>query len=127
MKCPKCKDRTEVLETRPAATYIRRRRRCLNPHCLKRFTTTESRVAGLPVAGEAALRARALAREFSSKVADPEALEAALTVDMRRAEIARQQRAQRRAERDTWYDDDGFDAAPTRLDRDALKRELGEF
>lgn len=73
------------------------------------------------------MRARALAREFSGRGVDKDALEAALATDMRRAAIARQQRAARRAERDIWYDDDGpLDPAPDHLDADTLKKELGE-
>jgi hypothetical protein len=60
-------------------------------------------------------------------VVDKEALEAALAVDMRRAAIARAQKAQRRAERGAWYhSDDSLDPAPSVLDRESLKRELGE-
>jgi hypothetical protein len=82
----------------------------------------------MPITDEAAVRARAIAREFSSRVVDKEALEAALAVDMRRAAIARAQKAQRRAERAVWYDsDDALDPAPAHLDRDALRRELGDY
>lgn len=128
MKCPKCKDRTDVLETRTTSVAIRRRRRCLNPHCEYRFTTTESAAAApvVPVADEAAVRARALVKELGSRRVDNEALEAALAVDMRRAEIARKQREERRRLRDVSFDD-GFDPAPDHLDEESLKRELGEF
>lgn len=128
LRCPKCKSATEVLETRHTKIAVRRRRQCLNPHCkMPRFTTTESaKQAHAPIADEAALRARALAREFSSRVSDKEALEAALAVDMRRAAIARAQKAQRREMRDTWYDTDPTDPAPTHLDDESLRRELGQ-
>lgn len=118
-----------MLETRTVARGIRRRRRCLSPHCEHRFTTTElARHQAAEGADEAALRARALAKEFSSRVVDREALEAALAVDMRRAAIKRAQRAQRRAENAIWLDDDnGFDPAPAHLNREGLKRELGEY
>lgn len=128
MKCPKCMDRAEVLETRPTSTHIRRRRRCLNPRCEHRFTTTETtECRNVPSTDEAAVRARALAREFGSRVVDREALEAALAVDMRRAEIARRQRRERKEARDAWYEPDAFEPAPLRLNRESLKRELGEY
>lgn len=129
MKCPKCKDSTEVLETRTIASGIRRRRRCINPHCEHRFTTTEAaRHPSAEGADDAAIRARALAKEFSSRVVDREALEAALATDMRRAAIKRAARARRRADSAIWLDDDnGFDPAPVRLDREGLKREMGEY
>lgn len=131
MNCPRCKgNQLEVLETRHTSSTVRRRRRCLNPHCEHRFTTTESTATAtkVPLMDETAVRARALAQEFGSKKMDREALLAALTTDMRRAQIARQQRAERRAQRDVWVDnDDGFDRAPDRLTDEALKRELGEY
>lgn len=119
-----------MLETRHNSSSVRRRRRCLNPHCEYRFTTTESSASASQVSevDEAAIRARALKQEFGSKRMDRDALMAALTTDMRRAQIARQQKAERRANRDIWVDnDDGFDRAPSELSEEALKRELGEY
>lgn len=126
MKCPKCKDRTRILETRETSTTIRRRRECLSPLCGQRFTTTESNVKVVPkYADEATLRARAIAQDLKSPRVDHAALEAAIAVDIRRAEISRRLRAERRQDRDTWYDT-GFDPAPSVLDSESLKRELGE-
>lgn len=126
MKCPKCKDRTHILETRETLTTIRRRRECVSPLCGQRFTTTESNAKqAVKYADEATLRARALAQDLRSPRVDHEALEAAIAVDIRRAQIHREQRAARRQERDTWYDT-GFDPAPSVLDEQSLKRELGE-
>lgn len=115
-----------MLETVPkSAAVIRRRRQCLNPRCGYRFTTTESQIDYTPTADEAAVRAQALMREFGSKRVDKEALRAALTVDLRRAAIARAQRATRRADNSAFYEPT-FDPAPAHLTREELKRELGE-
>lgn len=58
--------------------------------------------------------------------ADQEALQAALAVDLRRAAISRAERAARRADRDVEYET-FIDPAPMRLNRESLRRELGEF
>ncbi len=41
--CPKCKGKTQVIDSRGTERKeaIRRRRKCLNPRCRKRFTTYE--------------------------------------------------------------------------------------
>jgi transcriptional regulator NrdR family protein len=43
MRCPKCGRATEVIESRGTErkSTIRRRRKCLNSRCRKRFTTYE--------------------------------------------------------------------------------------
>ena len=130
MKCPKCKDRTEVLETAQRGANTHRRRRCLGPHCLHRFTTTETSApaASIPLPDEGEIRARLLTRELKGQGSgryDREALAAAISVDRRRAQIRRAQRESERKERAAWYDN-GFEPAPLRLDRESLKRELGE-
>ena len=129
MKCPKCKDRTEVLETAQRGTNTHRRRRCLAPACMHRFTTTETNntSAAIPERSEDEIRARLLSKEFKGTGKyDNEALAAAIAVDKRRAHIRRQQRERDRAERATWYDN-GFEPAPSRLDHETLRRELGEY
>lgn len=126
MKCPKCRDKTRVLETRETATTIRRRRQCVSPLCEQRFTTTELNNRAPQVIDDATFRARALTQDLLSPKVDREALAAAVATDIRRAQIARDARAARRQERDTWYDTD-FDPAPSVLDAESLKRELGEF
>lgn len=109
MKCPKCHARTEVLETRQRVDRTHRRRRCLGPHCQYRFTTNESNTVFIPPAAPVPVTDDALA--------------AALAVDARRALISREQRAKRRAERDTWYDS-GFDSAPTTLTEESAMKEI---
>ena len=52
MRCPFCKHDTQVLDSRPVGggEMVRRRRKCLNPHCeQKRFTTYEKPNLKLPV------------------------------------------------------------------------------
>ena len=111
-----------MLETRQTSVATRRRRQCLNPRCNWRFTTSEAPASQVVASvDEIAMRARLLAREFGAGVKDKDALEAALAVDMRRAAISRAARADRRAQRDTWYDND-TDAAPERLDLAQLRR-----
>lgn len=65
MDCPYCgfKD-TVVIESRPEADVIRRRRECKNPICLKRFTTYE-------VQGERYERLLAFERAFTQDKPPP--------------------------------------------------------
>lgn len=110
MKCPRCHDRTEVLETRHREERTYRRRRCLSPHCQHRFTTNEANVTSLPP------------KPLPAPV-ENDALAAALAVDARRAAITREQRAQRRHDRSTWYET-GFDPAPTELTDETVLKEV---
>jgi transcriptional regulator NrdR family protein len=127
MKCPKCRGRTEVLETTQKADATRRRRHCIAPTCGLRFTTTETSidapsVKSGPNASE--LIARLIAPEFKgSGNYDREALAAAIAVDQRKLAIKRAQRAQAARERQAWIDT-GFDSAPDSLDERNLRREL---
>lgn len=127
MKCPKCKDRTEVLQTRQRGSTISRRRRCLSPLCGVRVTTTEhiGRHSFAPIEDEVAIRARAISRELSSSRMDKDVMAAIIATDIRRGKIARSSLESHRRESGTWYDS-GFDPAPSHLDRDSLSRELGD-
>lgn len=121
MKCPKCKERTEVLETaqRPDAP-TRRRRRCLSPSCQHRFTTAESSLDSLvrhTGPGELELELKKITGKRRGY--DPEALAAAISVDRRRKQMALEQRRRER------YDDE--DAPPRTLSRESLNRELGRY
>ena len=125
MKCPKCKNpRSSVLQTEQNLASTYRRRECLNPRCGHRFSTHEKQViveqGPRPVNAESVLEK--LKKIHTKQPFDVEALTAAIVTDRRRAEIRRQQRIDAAAED---YDD-GFDPAPTKLDRESLKRELGE-
>ena len=122
MICPKCKGRTEVLETvNRDKPVTRRRRRCTS--CTHRFTTHElqieklSRQPGDPM--ELALKVRRL---MGRKRCDPEAIAAAIAVDRRKAKIAREQR-ERDQDRGPYAEEH---RAPRRLNRELLKRELGD-
>lgn len=44
MECPKCRRKTEVVDSRKRNGATRRRRWCTNPNCGERFTTLEFRV-----------------------------------------------------------------------------------
>lgn len=112
MKCPKCKDKTEVLETSQRGERTHRRRRCLGPHCLHRFTTSE-------VNNSSALVSVAQ----SPAPVEDDALQAAMAVDQRRAAIARAQRADRRRDREAWYET-GFEPAPELRDESDVMREI---
>lgn len=127
MKCPKCRGRTEVLETVQKANATRRRRHCIAPTCGWRFTTTETSadaVGPRPGPNASALVARLIAPEFKgSGNYDPEALAAAIVIDQRKLEIKREQRARAARERQAWIDS-GFDEAPDSLSERDLRREL---
>jgi transcriptional regulator NrdR family protein len=120
MRCPKCREKSEVLETETReGRPTRRRRRCLNPHCQHRFTTAEEALENmLRVTGEGDL-VRELRRVGGKprKGYDPEALAAAICVDRRKQQIAREQR-----QRVEQYD--GEDGPPRRLNRFTMRREL---
>ena len=122
MNCPKCKAKTEVLETAKAEQNTRRRRRCTA--CGHRFSTVESSaelqqvVTIIPQDFAEGFKRKA-GRRGAPKV-DVEAIAAAIRVDRRKAAIAADQRANRT--RSEVYDDD--DAAPSRLSRVALRREI---
>jgi transcriptional regulator NrdR family protein len=112
MRCVKCGEKTEVLETIGRGDFTRRRRRCLNPRCQHRFTTAE-------VAAERAremAEGEALARLRKAKVTgfDAEAIAAALAVDRRKEQIRQRQRAQEQY--------DGEDDYPRRLSADDVRR-----
>ena len=111
--CPHCKGRTEVLETIQRDNPVtRRRRRCTA--CTRRFSTVEIMVnarAALAPDLEAAVKQLARGRKV-----DVEAVAAAIRVDRRKIQIAREQR-----ERDR-YDDEH--AAPSRLGRHNMRREM---
>lgn len=115
MRCVKCGDKTEVLETINKGTKNRRRRRCLNPHCQFRFTTLEVGVDAIKA--EAEHEALKRMRQMSPPGYDAEAVAAALAVDRRREQIKRA--ARQRAER---FEDE--DTTPEHLDGAGLRREL---
>lgn len=122
MRCPKCKDKTEVLQTWPGEV-TKRRRRCLNPSCLHRFTTREStgNTAPADITTESVMASLNLKKRRGSQF-DVEAIAAAIAVDKRKAAL---RRAQREAERSEWSEGyDLVDPAPARLDRRGLRREL---
>lgn len=120
MKCPRCREKSEVLETQARdGLPTKRRRRCLNPHCRHRFVTVEAPLGIIPQAesnGSLVEELRRVGGNRSRKGYDPEALAAAIAVDRRKKVIEREQR--RRAEQ---LDDD---APPSRLSRVNMRREL---
>lgn len=118
MKCPKCKNNTEVLETIQKAGQTKRRRRCLSPACLYRFASYETPEGTAPTTSstEPSLP-EWIERVRDRPGVDKEALAAAYRVDQRRAQIAREQK--RKAREESYdYDED----AP--LTRDEIMREL---
>lgn len=125
MKCPKCGDRTEVLQTTQLSTSTARRRRCWNPGCLHRFVSREFFGATEPVmqvTSDEVIKSLTGKSRKPGSTFDPEAVAAAITVDRRRAQIKREQRAKARSE----YEETGLyvDEAPKRLDRYSLRNEL---
>jgi hypothetical protein len=117
MRCPKCKSNTEVLETIQQAGQTKRRRRCLCPSCLYRFSSYETpEGAQQPTSSEAPLP-EWLERVRNRPGVDKEALIAAYNVDRRRKEIAAEQRRRHRQEAGD-YDED------PPLTRDELMREI---
>lgn len=117
MRCQKCGDKTEVLETQQSRKGTRRRRQCLNPHCQLRITTYELMPAEARQRSDAEFEDQ-LSRLRPGRGYDPEALAAALTVDRRKEEIKRAQRAARLLEE---YDDEDF---PDHLSEADARREL---
>jgi transcriptional regulator NrdR family protein len=127
MKCPKCKDRTEVLRTETNGDFNHRRRQCLNPQCSHRFTTREKMEGFEPkqITTEGVMQQFNLSKERKSKAGfDAEAVAAAIAVDRRRAQIRREQKQKTRAE---WEDGRYVDKAPTRLDDQSLRKELDGY
>lgn len=122
MNCPKCKAKTEVLETARAESATRRRRRCTA--CGERFSTLETQagcrqtITVIPQDFAEGF-AKQRGRRGAPKV-DVEAIAAAIRVDRRKRAIAAEQRALRN--KSDVYDDD--DAAPSRLSRAGLRREI---
>jgi len=122
VNCPKCKAKTEVLETARAESATRRRRRCTT--CGERFSTLETQagcrqtVTIIPKDFAEGFT-RNSGRRGKPKV-DTEAIAAAIRVDRRKRAIAAEQRAVRN--KSDVYDDD--DAAPTRLSGVGLRREI---
>lgn len=111
MICPKCKQRTEVLETAQRDQPItRRRRRCIA--CYHRFTTIETLVGHEKQSLDLVEAVRVLGRK--RKGFDAEAIAAAIAVDRRKAKIAREQREREYNEH----------AAPRHLSGAVLRREL---
>lgn len=117
MKCPKCKNNTEVLETIQKAGQTKRRRRCLSPSCSFRFASYETPEGSSGSSAPASPLPQWLERVRDRPGVDKEALIAAYNVDQRRAQIAREQR---RKAREEYYDYD--EDAP--LSREEILREL---
>ncbi|HEY9428833.1 MAG TPA: hypothetical protein VIR34_16865 [Gemmatimonadaceae bacterium] len=128
MKCPKCSDRTEVLQTFPGKDRTTRRRRCLNPSCGKRFTSHELLPGESPRATPGSsdiLETLSKRKREPGSGFDPEAIAAAIAVDRRRAQIERERKRLARIVGQSDYENDsGFDPAPVRLDRATLRKEL---
>lgn len=118
MLCPKCKSDSEVIRTEVVPKGKRRSRRCLSPHCGRRFVTTETVHDAFSPANKDSTE-RMVACLKDGKGYDREAITAALRTDARRAEIERARRSK--------HDDDGYDTeyAPSRLSFSELKRVLG--
>jgi hypothetical protein len=130
VKCPKCKSKSEVLETTQKDGATRRRRRCVSPTCEFRFSTTETTSdthSPRPSPNAAELVAKLIAPEFKgSGKFDPEALAAAIAVDQRKLAIRRAERAKSYRERAAWYDT-GFDPAPESLNERDVRREIDGY
>lgn len=125
MKCPKCNDKSEVLQTLQIKGSTDRRRRCMSPRCGYRFTTKESDLGHIEKRQISPDKLLAKLKDKKRKPGssfDPEAVEAALRVDARRAQIKREAKY-RRIE----WDDDAFEPAPTRLDHDSMRREIDGY
>jgi len=122
MRCPVCKDKSEVMNTYSQGEITVRRRRCLNPSCQKRFKTTEHSgpIMKKEITTEDVMASLNLKKSRKTAGFDPEAVAAALAVDRRRAMIRDRERQR---DRDTEWDD-GFEPAPRRLNRGELRREL---
>jgi transcriptional regulator NrdR family protein len=117
MKCHRCGGKTEVLETVMLEGQTRRRRRCLTPSCGFRFSTFEKARDESAVASEPRLP-EWLENIRDRPGVDKEAIAAAYRVDVRRAQIAQDQKRRAREERDTEYEED------PPLTKEQLMREL---
>jgi transcriptional regulator NrdR family protein len=127
MKCPKCKDRTEVLQTIPSGEFNDRKRQCLNPSCGHRFKTKEKIEGYAPkqITTEGVMQSLNLSKERKGKTGfDAEAVAAAIAVDRRRAQLRREQKQKARAE---WEDGRYVDRAPTRLNKQSLRKEIDGY
>lgn len=103
MRCPKCHEKSEVLETLPEGQRTRRRRRCLSPNCLHRWVSVEVAQDAEPRAQIDQTDVERVLRGTRYRGVDTEALAAALAVDRRKEELKRRQREERERER---YDRD---------------------
>lgn len=122
MRCPKCKDKSEVLKTEAGAIDTKRRRQCLNPACRFRFVTREQQ--NTPNTIE--VTTESVMADFNLKKGrapnfDAEAVAAAIAVEKRKAAIRREQKAAERSPYDDLYDAGG---SPGRLSREELRREI---
>lgn len=107
MKCPRCKHKSEVLETIDAGARKKRRRRCLAPSCQYRFHSYEIAEGDVaPASSDPAALPEWIENIRPGGRVDKEAITAAYRVDQRRKEIDREQRRKARLEREFGYDDD---------------------
>lgn len=128
MNCPKCGDRSEVLQTIASLheDSVLRRRRCLSPACQRRFKTREASMSFEDaVTTESVMKTLKLEKRPGSRF-DAEAIAAALAVDKRRAQIKREQR--RKAKEGQWeneeWSSERWDRAPRKLSREQLRQEM---
>jgi transcriptional regulator NrdR family protein len=117
MKCPKCKNASEVLETIAKGDRTKRRRRCLNTGCGFRFVSFEAAEGDTGSVTEPVLP-EWIERVRNRPGVDKEAIACAYRVDQRRRQIEREAKARARAEREFDYDEE----AP--LSREELMREI---
>lgn len=127
MKCPKCGDRSEVLQTLQIKGGTNRRRKCLSPRCGKRFTTMESDAGHIEKRQISPDKILAKLKDKKRKPGssfDPEAVAAAIRVDARRAQIKRQEK-----HKNGYYnwDDNYLDAAPHSLDSQSMRKEIDGY
>ena len=118
MKCPKCKSKSEVLETIQQDGQTKRRRKCLSPKCMFRFASYET----IEGAASGTRSQESPLPEWIDKIrsrpgVDKEAIAAAYRVDQRRKEIEREQKARARQEAGWDYDEEV-------LTPDDIRREL---
>jgi transcriptional regulator NrdR family protein len=112
MQCPKCQERTEVLETIQRGADTKRRRRCLS--CLNRFQTIERHLEAKAANEDLERDVRKMLR--GPQRIEPDVLAAMIRTDRRKRVIAAEQ-----AKRERYEDDD---AAPRTLNRFTLRREV---
>lgn len=120
MKCPKCKHKSEVLETIADGPRTKRRRRCLAPACQYRFVSFETPegIASPTSSTETTSLPEWIENIRPGGKVDKEAVMAAYRVDQRRKEIDREQRRRARLERELEYDEEST------LSNEELMREL---